>query len=155
MLTVERLEDVLWLGAFREPVYLPTTGTYTVIVDPPYNYTATVSVTAYLVADDVVGTLTTNGSTVPVTLTTVGQKAGLTFAASAGQQVTVRLTNNTMGQTTVRLLKPNGNLQTYRTSSSSSFNLTTQTLSTAGTYTVEVDPNDTNLGGISMQVTSP
>ena len=77
----------------------------------------------------------------PETVAPLGGKqfyrARLTFDVTSGQQVTVRLTGNTMGFTTVKLLKPNGTEQTSGSNSLGSFNLATQTLSTPGTYTVE------------------
>jgi hypothetical protein len=65
------------------------------------------------------------------------------------------LTGNGMGSVTVKLLKPDGNQQTSSTSSAANFNLATQTLATAGTYSVIIDPASTNIGNISVQVTSP
>ena len=104
---------------------------------------------------DFTGSLTINGPSVPVSLTTPGQMARLTFDITSTQQVTVRVTDSTMGFTTVRLLKPNGTEQTANSSNLSSFNLSTQTLTTPGTYTVVVDPSSTNTGGITVAVTNP
>ena len=60
----------------------------------------------------------------------------LTFTGTQGQQVTVRLTGNTMGYTTVTLKKPDLTTLTATATSGSNFNLPTQTLPTTGTYTV-------------------
>ena len=60
-----------------------------------------------------------------------------------------------MGVTTVRLLKPDGTQLTSSTSSSASFNLSTQTLPTTGTYTIVVDPSAANTGSINVSVTNP
>jgi uncharacterized protein YhfF len=142
--------------AFREPLLLPATGTYTVVVDPLTYFTGAVSVTAFDVPPDVVGTLTLNAPPVSVSLTGVGQNARPTFAGTQGQPVTVQLTGNTIGGITyVHLLRPNGTTQATGGSAASSFTLSTQTLQTTGTYTVVVDPTTTNVGGISVQVTSP
>jgi len=104
---------------------------------------------------DVTGSLTINGAGVPVSLTTPGQMARLTFDITSTQQVTVRVTDGTIGFSTVRLLKPNGTEQTANSSSLGSFNLSTQTLTTPGTYTVVVDPSSTYTGSITVAVTSP
>ena len=141
--------------AFHEPASLLLSSTYRVVVDPKYTSTGTASVTAYVVPADVTGALGINAPAVPVTLTGVGQQARISFPATGGQQVTVRLTNNTIGQTTVRLLRPNGTWQTYATSGNGSFNVPAVTLAGTGTYTVLVDPYDLNTGSLSVQVTSP
>jgi len=143
---------------FFEPWTLQTTGTHTLVVDPQTYFTGGASVNLYNVLADVTGTLTINGDSVPVALTTPGQNASLTFTAAQGQSVTVRLTANTItgggGYASVSLIKPNGQLQTSGGSFASSFNLTPQTL-VSGTYTVKVDPSSSATGNITVQVTSP
>ena len=44
---------------------------------------------------------------------------------------------------------------TSNATSSSNFNLATQTLATSGTYTIVIDPSSTNAGSINLGVTSP
>jgi lipid-binding SYLF domain-containing protein len=101
------------------------------------------------------GSITVNGASVTVSISRVGQRAYLTFDGNSGQQITVRLTSNSMGSVTVSLLKPDGTQLTSSTSSASSFNLTTQTLPTTGTYTILVDPAGTNTGSMNVAVTNP
>jgi YD repeat-containing protein len=144
----------LCTGTIIEPVVLPTGGTYTVVVYPSGSYTGEVTVTAYNVVD-MTGSLTVNAAAVPVALMTPGQQAILTFSGTAGQLATVRLTGNTIGTTLVKLLKPDFSQLTSTSSAASSFNLTQQTLSPTGTYTVIVDPSAAKTGTISVQVTSP
>jgi hypothetical protein len=102
-----------------------------------------------------VGVLTINDPAVTVTISRVGQRARATFSGTSGQQATARVTGNTMGSVTVQMLKPDGTQQTSVTSSASSFNTTTQTLGTTGTYTILVDPASTNTGSLNLRVTSP
>ncbi len=139
---------------FLDAVELPTTGTYSILDDPSVNNTGLRTHTLYSVVD-VTGTIVINGSTVPVTLDTPGERAVLTFSGTASQQVTVRLTGNTMGFTTVTLLKPDGTQLTTGSSSQQNFNLPQATLPTTGTYTVVVDPSQMNMGSITVAVTSP
>ena len=139
---------------FLEPVVLPTTGTYSVFVDPGAAATGTVVLNLYTVPADLSGTLTINGSAVGVTLSTPGQNGSYTFSGTASQQVTVRVTSNTMS-VVVTLKKPDGTTLTSKTSSASSFNLTQQTLPTTGTYTVVVDPQTSSTGSLNVAVTSP
>jgi len=141
-------------GVIWGPVVLPTTGTYTIVADPAGTTTGQVTVTLHEVVD-VTGTLTIGAAPTPVTITTPTQTANLTFAGTASQQVTVRVTGNTISSVTVKLLKPDGTTQTSSTSSAANFNLTTQTVATTGTYTVMVDPPGVNTGSLNVQVTSP
>jgi hypothetical protein len=142
-------------GGFIETTELPTTGTYTIAVDPVNHASGNLTLTLYDVPADTTGTITISGSAVAVPLGTPGQNGSLTFSGSATQQVTVRMTGNTFGQITVKLLKPDGSQLTATTSSSASFNLATQTLPATGTYTIVVDPAGANTGTVNVSVTNP
>ncbi len=141
-------------GAFIDAVTLPVAGTYSILVDPSSTYTGSMTLTLYDVVD-FSGSTTVNGSSVLVTLNTLGQNGQVTFSGTSGQQVTVRVTSNTIAGVTVKLLKPDGSQLTSSFSSISSFNLTQQTLPTTGTYTIVIDPNGTNTGSMNVSVTSP
>jgi YD repeat-containing protein len=140
-----------------ENAHLPDAGTYTIKVDPQSSAAGSVTLTLYNVPTDPTATVTVGGGSQTLTTTTPGQNATATFTGSSGQQVTVRITNNGLGSTYVRLYKPDGVTQlTFTLSSASSFNLVTQTFQTPGTYTILIDPNTTpNTGSISVAVTSP
>jgi len=142
-------------AAFIDVKILPSAGTYTVLVDPLSANTGSITVTLYNVPADVTGTVTVGGTAVAVTTTVPGQNGSLTFSGTASQQVTVRITGNTMGLVTVKLLRPDGTTMTTTSSSSASFNLAAQTLPTTGTYTITIDPSQTNTGTMNVQVTNP
>ena len=131
---------------------LPVTGTYAILVDPALVHTGNMTLT---LSEDLTGTLTIGGPAVPLTITRAGQNGRLTFAGTAGQQVTVRVTGNTLGCVTVKLLKPDGTTLTSSVGCGASFNLATQTLPTTGTYTVFVSPNTPSTGSLNVTVTSP
>jgi hypothetical protein len=143
------------VAAFIEPQTLGSTGTYTVKDDPTTYFTGTTTITLYDVPADSAGTITIGGASVPVSLGTAGQNGTLTFSGTSGQQVTVRMTLNTMGLVTVKLLKPDSTQLTSNTSSTASFNLVQQTLPTTGTYTIVIDPSQWNTGSITVAVTTP
>lgn len=150
------------LPGFVEPVTLPATATYTVLVDPSGLATGGVAITLYNTSADVSGSLTVGGSGVNVSLPTPGQNAALTFSGTSGQQVTVRVTGsdfrnpaNAVSTVTVKLVKSDGTVLTSMTSSGSTFNLTTQTLPATGTYTVIIDPTLANKGALTVSVTNP
>jgi hypothetical protein len=146
--------SVSTLGWFIDTKTLPATGTYTILVDPNSTNTGSMTLTLYNVPPDITGTVAIGGPAVTVTTTVPGQNASLTFSGTSGQQVTVRVTGNTMA-VTVKLLKPDGTTLTSSISSASSFNLATQTLPTTGTYTITIDPSGANTGSMNVQVTSP
>jgi len=131
------------------------TGTHSIFVDPYQSNTGSVTLTLYDVPADANTSTTVNASAVGLSTTVPGQNAFVTFSGTASQQVTVRITNNTMGTVTVKLLKPDGTQLTSSVQNSSSFNLSAQTLPTTGTYKVTVDPNSTNTGSISVAITNP
>lgn len=141
-------------SSFLEPQTLPTTGTYTLLVDPSGAATGQVNVNLYGVVDGT-GSLTLGGPAVNVSITTPGQNAALTFSGTTGQQATVRVTTNTMSCVRVTLLKPDGTAMTNTFSCGSAFNLATQALTVTGTYTITVDPSGANTGSLNLSVTNP
>jgi uncharacterized protein YhfF len=141
-------------GLYVDAITLPATGTYSILVDPQIAYTGSMTLTLYNIVD-FSGSTTVGGSPVTVTLNTPGQNGQVTFSGTSGQQVTVRVTSNTIAGVTVKLLKPDGSQLTSSFSSSSSFNLTQQTLPTTGTYTIVIDPSGTATGSMNVSVTSP
>jgi hypothetical protein len=124
-------------------------------VDPNDLNIGSATLTLYDVPADVTDSTTIGGSAVSVITTVPGQNGQVTFSGTSTQQVTVRLTNNTMSVVTVKLLKPDGTQLTSSIFSTSSFNLATQTLPTTGTYKITIDPSGANTGGISITVTNP
>src|SRR6185503_4752239 len=142
-------------GGFIDTKTLPVNGTYTVFVDPFNFNTGSLTLTLYDVPADASNSTSVNGSGVTVSTTVPGQNAEVTFSGTSSQQVTVRLTSNSMGMVTVKVLKPDGSQLTSHVSSSTNFNLLQQTLPTTGTYKVVVDPSGMNTGSITVQVTNP
>jgi hypothetical protein len=141
-------------SGFIDAMLLPATETYTILVDPVSWATGSLTLTLYDVLADTSATTSVGGPAVTVPLG-VGQNGRLTFDANAGQQVTVRLTGNTCGWITVRLLRTDGSQLTSVRTFVSSFDLSTQTLPADGTYTIVLDPGDGNTGSITVAVTSP
>src|SRR6185503_5495600 len=142
-------------GGFMEVITLQMTGTYTIPIDPVTTATGTSNLTVYLMPPDAGGSLTIGASPLPVSISTPGQVVELTFSGTSGQQVTVRLTGHTIGHTTIKLVRPDGSIQTSLVHVVPSFNLPTQTLGVSGTYKVVIDPTGARMGNINVQVTSP
>jgi len=142
-------------GGFIDVQTLATTGTYTIVVDPQGADFGSATLTLYSVPADTTGTVTIGGSAVGVTIGTPGQNGSLTFTGTSGQQATVHVTSNTMSTVQVTLFRPDGTQMTSSFTSSASFNLTTQSLTTTGTYTIKINPDSSNTGSLNISVTNP
>jgi YD repeat-containing protein len=130
--------------SYVNPVSLPTTGTYTIGIDPQGS---TGSLTIILNnASDVTGTITPGGSAVTVTTTVPAQDARLIFNGTANQRVSLLVSSVTNANEDVVLLNPNGSTAALMEvfTGYTSF-LDVQTLATTGTYTVwihHISPSD-------------
>ncbi|MDH5348769.1 MAG: hypothetical protein OEW13_12780 [Nitrospira sp.] len=139
-------------GALEDQNPLPTTGTYTILVDPSSNYTGKMTMT---LSTEVSDSLKINAAPRAIMISRAGQNGRYTFPGTANQQVTIKVTQNKIGSVNVGLYSPNGVLQTGVTSSESSFTLKPVTLATSETYTITINPPMPDTGSIHMQVTSP
>ncbi len=138
-------------GGLEDQHPLPTTGTYTVLVDPVGSYTGKMTLT---LSTEVSDSLKMNAAPRPITVSRAGQNGRYTFTGTANQQATIKVTNNKLGSVTVNLYSPNGILLAGMTGSASSFNLNPVTLASAETYTVTINPSMTDTGSIQLQVSS-
>jgi YD repeat-containing protein len=139
-------------GGSLNPSILPATGTYTLSINPSGANTGHLTIT---LSSEVTGSVVITAAATPITIGRAGQNARYTFAGTASQQVTVKITGNTLGSTTVNLYTPSGSYQTGTTLATASFNLTPVTLATTGTYTITINPTTTATGSLNIQVTSP
>jgi YD repeat-containing protein len=141
-------------SAFVEPPVLPSSGTYTVLIDPYRHHVGNGTVWLYDVAD-VTGAIRIDGPAVHVTTTKPGQRARLTFSGTAGQRIKAVGTHvSSTGWLfwPLAILKPDGTtLSTISTGPAAS--LGPIALPTTGTYTVLVDPHQTATGTASVAIT--
>ena len=138
-------------GALEDQHPLPTTGTYTILIDPVGSYTGKMTLT---LSTEVADSLKLNAGPRPITVSRPGQNGRYTFTGMANQQATVKVINNKLGSVTVNLYSPNGILLAGMTGSESSFTLNPVTLASADTYTVTVNPALAETGSIQLQVSS-
>ncbi|MCS6305937.1 MAG: hypothetical protein H8K07_20070 [Nitrospira sp.] len=138
-------------GGLEDRNPLPTTGTYTILVDPVGSYTGKMTLT---LSTEVSDSLKMNTAPRPITLSRAGQNGRYTFTGMANQQAMIKVTNNKLGSVTVNLYSPNGILLAGMTGSESSFTLNPVTLASADTYTVTINPALTETGSIQLQVSS-
>jgi hypothetical protein len=133
---------------------LPTTGTYSIIVDPYIGRTGSLNL---VLSDDLSGSIDINGASVTLQFDRVGQNARLTFNGNAGQWVSVGMTDATVGSvnccatSTVSILKPDGTtlLSPFGFFSVGGGTPSVQ-LPTTGTYSIVVDPWSSNLGTVTI-----
>lgn len=135
---------------FIDPLTLPVTGTYTIVVDPNSTFTGTMNLTLHNAPADISGTITAGGPAVTIT-TTPGQNATLTFNATAGDRISLDLTNVTIGSSSVTVRKPDG------TTLLSSANVGTggvffdaTTLPVSGSYSIFIDPKFAAAGSMTL-----
>jgi len=143
-------------GKYIDTFTLPTTGTYTVAVDPAALNTGSVTMTAYNVSADAstaatIGTLATVSNTMP------GQNMNFTFTGAAGQTVSVYFSSITAGSgptsgITGQLVKGATVIKPNFGFGNNDYYIDTFTLPTAGTYTMKLDPALAQVGSVSMMV---
>jgi hypothetical protein len=145
-------------GGFIDTKSLPTTGTYTIVVDPQAAVVGSVTVRLYDVPTDSAGSITPGGAPVTVTTTVPGQNAKLTFAGTAGRRISLTLSGVTIGTSTtsslkVSITKPDGTVLLAATSLGTNGGfIDTKSLATTGTYTILVDPQLTATGSATLQL---
>jgi YD repeat-containing protein len=137
---------------FLDVLTLPSTGTYTIVLDPVLNDTGTTTLTLYNVPADATGTLT-SGNSLGVNITTPGQNASLTFSATAGQQLSVDLTGSTIQSSGVAVYRPDGTalVSPFIASPGETF-IDGTAIPVTGTYTLVIDPFSTNTGSLTATI---
>src|SRR5215211_692790 len=141
-------------GGFVDTKVLPVNGTYTVVLDPQGLETGSAPATLYDVPPDVRGSLTVGDPSVNVSLGTPGQNATLTFSGTAGQRVTVRASNVTIGTSTcctfvLSIKRPDGVVIGSTLFGTNGGGLSA-TLPATGSYSVLMDPQAAASGGATL-----
>ena len=84
-------------GGFIDTQTLGTTGTYTIIVDPASTNTGSLTLNLFNIVN--VSATITAGGTTPITITTPGQNAEVTFSGTSGQHVSLSVSGVTVAGT--------------------------------------------------------
>ncbi|MBL8074753.1 MAG: hypothetical protein JNL29_10295 [Nitrospira sp.] len=135
-------------GSSIDLVELPATGTYTIFFDPLSTYTGSFTIT---VSNELEGAIVPQGSTVPVAIGRAGQNARYTFSGTAGQAVSLQLSETTIRSGYVSILKPDGSpLGQPKSFAHTGAVLDAQVLPTSGTYAVLVDPELSYTGNAKL-----
>ena len=129
---------------------LPSTGTYTISLDPSGARTGGFNLSLVEVVD-VTGTIAPDSTPVTKTTTAPGQNIRLTFDAAAGQKVSLSTTVSGFSSwPALYIYKPDGTVLAGPASSS----IGTTTLPVNGTYTILSDPYDTQTGTQTFTLTN-
>jgi RHS repeat-associated protein len=136
-------QNVCGNTGFLNPVILPTTGIYTLLIVPVASQGGTGTATATVwVFSEQTGTIT-SGVPAPVTINIPGQEDLLTFSGTAGQLASAQISNATFpGCSSIwfYILNPDGStLATQNVCGSSAF-LNPVILPSTGTYTLMIAP---------------
>lgn len=133
---------------------LPATGSYTVVVNPSGSYAANLTLS---LSSDLVGTLTLNAAATNFSTLRAGQNGRYTFAATAGQNLTLLWSGGTFPgfYSVAYVYKPDGallNSGIFADGTSGNGQLDLNNLPATGTYSVVVDPNGAGTGSINLQI---
>ena len=96
--------------------------------------------------------ITPGGSAVTVNIPTAGDKATATFTGTAGQRVSLDITNSTIASMKISLLKPNGSQVFTVSATKTAKYVDTNTLPVNGTYKLVVDPNLDHTGHVTLKL---
>ena len=140
-------------GTFFDTRTLPTTGAYTIVVDPQGAATGNVSLTLYDVPPDVTGAIAAGGPPVTLTTTVPGQGAQLSFNGAAGQSVSLQIAKVTISISHLSILGPDGQAVVSPTAVFTSGRTLTTTLPVTGAYTIVVDPDSSYVGSMTLTLT--
>jgi hypothetical protein len=139
-------------GGFLDTLKLPTTGTYSIIVDPVTFATGSITLTLYDVDPEWTGTITPGGASVARTLG-LYQNGRVTFAGTAGRNVSLRVgfVPTACCTVNVSILNPDGTrLVAPVAAGSGETLLDARTLPVTGTYTIVVDPFEVATGTVTL-----
>ncbi|WP_427308979.1 IPT/TIG domain-containing protein [Cupriavidus sp. H39] len=139
-----------WGGLFVEPLSLPVTGTYTIVMKHWGSGTGSLTFSLYNVPANAAGTITIGGAPVTLTTTAPGQDGSLTFSVSSGQNVTLTTSQNTIGWHYLAVLKPDGTTLYPYTGYASNASVGPLTLSMTGTYTIMLRHWGTGTGSLTF-----
>lgn len=130
---------------------LPEANEYMIFFDPWEDNIGSVTINLREVPPDLSYNITADGTPIAVNTTEAGRNVWMSFNGTAGQKVSLKLSNNTYaGLTRVSLNKPDGTyLVAPITFSTSGRFIETLTLPDTGTYKIYIDPYGDSTGAIT------
>jgi YD repeat-containing protein len=144
------VSQVLSSGVLTVPP-LPTTGTYTVLIDPDHGIPMSVTVA---LSSEVNGPIVIGGAAVPVTIVEPWQRARLTFNATAGQRLDLGVTGSTLPSWRTTFLAPDGSTVMIGSGGNGNAALHTPPLTQTGTHTLLLEPLDPSTGTLTYTLSA-
>lgn len=141
-------------SGFLDQFTFPSTGTYTLVVNPYSTNTGSITLRAYDATDVAGGTMspTTTGDAKTPSTSVPGQRVRYTFSGTQGEQVSMAWAGSSYSVAYVRLYSPSGTEFAGATMGSGSGFRDAVALPATGTYTLVVDPDAQNTGSASLTV---
>lgn len=158
------------VAGFLDTTTLPETGTYSVIVNPYGEEVGSTTLTMYNVVD-LSTTIEGNGPPVPLTFTTPGQNARLTFNGTAGAVHVLDFSDNDIPFSYISVYNPDGSLlvaptpvgevgggtlslrsMSVTSSGGGGDSVSIPDLPETGTYTILVNPNGADIGSMTLNL---
>ncbi|WP_433728020.1 VWD domain-containing protein [Actinoplanes sp. CA-051413] len=152
--TVKTTSSCLSTRTLIDTLTLTAAGTYTITINPDNAETGTTTLAIYTVPADATVTVPTNGTATTVTTTAPGQNATATFTATASQKILVTCAETaSLGSVNYALLDPAGtSVKTASSCPSSGTLFASTTLTAAGTYTITINPDNAEVGTVTLAV---
>jgi hypothetical protein len=140
-------------ATFIDTQTLPVAGLYTVVVDYGTTNTGSVTLNLYTVPADTTAAITANSSPVTLTTTVPGQNGLASFTGTAGDRMSVWVTNVSSGSsTTIALRDPSETvLSSVPTSIFGAF-MEPVTLAASGSHAILMDPAGANTGSVTLRL---
>ena len=126
---------------------LPTTGTYTIVVDP-LSGGGSVSLSLYD-ATPSIGTIAADGQPQSIPSLALGKNARRTFGGAQSQRVFLKI-DSQISSAIVKLIDEKGIVLGSTGIGAGTGYIDTRTLTNAGTYTILVDPSGASTGGATL-----
>jgi von Willebrand factor type D domain len=138
---------------FVDATTLPTTGAYTIVLDPEARNVGTAQIRLNSVTDQQAA-IALNGSSVTATVTTPGGESRLTFSATAGQTVFVDVTSATVDDACgiISLLDTKGAMLASGCIITGKGSIPGTTVPTTGQYTILLNPAERRTGHATIRV---
>lgn len=133
-------------GELHSPV-LPSTGAYLLVIEPGSPLTGSFTAT---LSEEITGTITIDGASVPLSITRAGQRARVTFTGTAGQSLSLGLTSVTVSGS-VTVYRPGGATHLGPVGfSTPSGGVDFPGLASTGTHEILIDPAALGTGNVTL-----
>jgi Subtilase family len=145
-------------GGLLDTVRLPSTGEYSLFVDPQGTDAGSAALQISSVPEDATASIAPGGAPVSVGVSSLGQNVVTSFEGLAGQRVSLKVSGVTIGTSTccsarVSVAKADGSaLVTPTLFGRNGAFVDTKTLPASGMYTILVDPQGADVGSATLQL---